>query len=120
VPGRRRALSVLRTRAEKRARQRCEYCHAPQRVSGHRYHIEHIIPKVQGGSDGLANRALACATCNLAKLDRTMGYDPQTRAEVPCSTHEPKSGKNIFAGPPITRQSLAEPRPAEALWKPWT
>jgi hypothetical protein len=67
---------------EKRARWRCEYCHAPQPVSGYRFHVEHIIPIAQGGSDGLRNRALACATCNLAKTDRTMGIDPQTKAEV--------------------------------------
>jgi len=85
VPRRRRELSatLLRKHVEQRAGRRCEYCHAPQRVSGHRYHIEHIIPKAHGGSDGLGNRALACATCNLAKLDRTMGVDPQTGVEVP-------------------------------------
>jgi hypothetical protein len=67
---------------EKRADSHCEYCHAPQRVSGYRFHVEHIIPSVQGGSDALRNRTLACATCNLAKADRTVGIDTQTRAEV--------------------------------------
>jgi HNH endonuclease len=72
----------LRRRVEKRARWRCEYCHAPQRVSGYRFHIEHIIPTAQDGSDVFPNRALACATCNLAKADKMVGTDPQTLAEV--------------------------------------
>jgi hypothetical protein len=67
---------------EKRARYRCEYCHAPQRVSGYRFHLEHIIPRTRGGSDGLRNRALACATCNLAKADHTAGIDLRSRVEV--------------------------------------
>jgi hypothetical protein len=37
---------------------------------------------VQGGSDALPNRALACATCNLAKSDKTVGIDARTGAEV--------------------------------------
>lgn len=41
-----------------------------------------MVPRVQGGTDGLANRALACATCNLAKVDRAVGVDLRTVAEV--------------------------------------
>jgi hypothetical protein len=67
---------------EKRARWRCEYGRAPQRVSGYRFHVEHIVPRAQGGSDGLRNRALACATCNLAKTDNEVGTDPRTGVEV--------------------------------------
>jgi hypothetical protein len=63
---------------EQRADHRCEYCHAPQRVSGYRFHVEHIIPRAHGGSDALRNRALACATCNLAKAEKTRGIDPRT------------------------------------------
>jgi 5-methylcytosine-specific restriction endonuclease McrA len=55
---------------DKRARRRCEYRHAPQRVSGYRFHLEHVIPSAHGGSDVFLNRALACATCNLAKGER--------------------------------------------------
>jgi hypothetical protein len=72
----------LRGRVEKRARWRCEYCHALQRVSGYRFHLEHITPRAQGGSDAPRNRALACATCNLAKADQTAGIDPRTGVEV--------------------------------------
>src|SRR5579872_2021432 len=81
---RRRGLTaaVLRRLVEERAGARCEYCHAPQRVSGYRFHLEHILPRAHGGSDGPDNRALACATCNLAKGDRTAGIDPRTGAAV--------------------------------------
>jgi hypothetical protein len=51
-------------------------------VSGYRFHVEHVIPSAHGGSDASANRALACATCNLAKTDKTMGIDPRTGTEV--------------------------------------
>jgi HNH endonuclease len=67
---------------EKRAHRRCEYCLAPQQICGYRYHLEHIIPSAQGGSDGPGNRALACAACNLTKVDKTMGIDAQTGAEL--------------------------------------
>ena len=66
---------------EKRARHRCEYCHAPQSVCGYRFHVEHIIPSVAGGSDAPANRTLACASCNLAKNDKQIGHDPDTGEE---------------------------------------
>jgi len=73
----------LRARVEERAGQRCEYCHAPQPVSGYRFHIEHIMPRSRGGVNGLLNRALACATCNLAKARRMAGVDPRSGREVP-------------------------------------
>jgi hypothetical protein len=51
-------------------------------VSGYRFHLEHVIPRAQGGSDAHHNRALACATCNLAKGEKTVGTDPRTKATV--------------------------------------
>jgi 5-methylcytosine-specific restriction endonuclease McrA len=80
VARRRRGNQAARVRlfVEKRADARCEYCHAPQRVSGYRYHIEHIVPRALGGTNALRNRALACATCNLAKANRTQGTDRRT------------------------------------------
>jgi hypothetical protein len=72
----------LRTRVETRARGRCEYCHAPQAACGYRFHLEHIVPLAEDGSDGFENRALACAACNLAKSDRTSGTDSETKQSV--------------------------------------
>jgi 5-methylcytosine-specific restriction endonuclease McrA len=76
------AAELLRRRIEKRAKGRCEYCHAPQHACGYRFHLEHVRPISLGGSDALVNRALACASCNLAKADRVSGVDPQTAAVV--------------------------------------
>jgi len=73
----------LRKQVEQRAQERCEYCHAPQNACGYRFHIEHLIPRTKGGEDALPNRALACASCNLAKADRVTGIDPITGEEVP-------------------------------------
>jgi hypothetical protein len=78
----RRQASELRRRVETRAGDRCEYCHALQRACGYRFHLEHIVPTAEGGSDDIENRALACAACNLAKSDRTTGVDPETGQRV--------------------------------------
>ncbi len=55
----------------KRAQQKCEYCHAPEAPCGYKFHVEHIIPRSQGGSDDLSNLALCCAACNLHKSSNT-------------------------------------------------
>jgi hypothetical protein len=72
----------LRARLEERADGRCEYCRAPQGACGYRFHLEHIVPIALGGSDADTNRALACASCNLAKADRIAGQDPVTGQEL--------------------------------------
>jgi hypothetical protein len=41
-------------------------------------HIEHIVPKIHGGTDDPANLALACIDCNLHKGTNLTGIDPQT------------------------------------------
>ena len=73
----------MRRRVEQRAGGRCEYCRAPQHACGYRFHLEHIRPTALGGSDAFPNRALACASCNLAKADRVAAVDPVTGTEVP-------------------------------------
>jgi hypothetical protein len=72
----------MRKQVEQRAQERCEYCHAPQNACGYRFHLEHLIPRTLGGKDALPNRALACASCNLAKADKVKGIDPITGEEV--------------------------------------
>jgi hypothetical protein len=41
-------------------------------------HIEHIVPKIHGGTDNPDNLALACIDCNLHKGTNLTGIDPQT------------------------------------------
>jgi HNH endonuclease len=43
-----------------------------------KHHVEHIIAKQHGGSDGAENLALACHRCNLRKGPNLTGIDPQT------------------------------------------
>ena len=69
----------LRTQVRERAHNACEYCHLHQDDSPLAVlHIEHIIPKVHGGTDDLDNLALACIDCNLHKGTNLTGIDPQT------------------------------------------
>jgi hypothetical protein len=42
-------------------------------------HVEHIIPRIHGGVDELANLALACIDCNLHKGPNLTGIDPSTQ-----------------------------------------
>jgi len=66
-----------------RAGNRCEYCHLPQEFSGLRFHIEHIIARQHGGTDELANLALACPECNFHKGTNLTGVDPDTGRVTP-------------------------------------
>ena len=71
--------SQIRAQVRERAHNACEYCHLHQDDSPlAALHVEHIIPKVHGGSDELNNLALACIDCNLHKGTNLAGIDPQT------------------------------------------
>ena len=69
----------IRAQVRERARNTGEYCHLHQDdspLAG--LHIEHIVPKIHGGTDNLENLALACIDCNLHKGTNLTGIDPQT------------------------------------------
>src|SRR6185369_12619564 len=69
----------VRTQVRERAHNACEYCHLHQDDSPLAVlHVEHVIPKVHGGTDDLDNLALACIDCNLRKGTNLAGIDPQT------------------------------------------
>jgi 5-methylcytosine-specific restriction endonuclease McrA len=69
----------VRTHVRERAHNLCEYCHLHQDDSPWAaLHIEHVIPKVHGGTDEPVNLALACIDCNLHKGTNLTGIDPQT------------------------------------------
>src|SRR6266853_608587 len=73
--------SQTKAEVRERARNACEYCGLHQDDSPlAALHIEHIIPKVHGGSDDLDNLALACVDCNLHKGTNLTGIDPETTA----------------------------------------
>jgi len=69
----------VRARVRQRAQNACEYCHLHQDDSPlAALHVEHIIPKIHGGSDDVENLALACIDCNLHKGTNLTGFDPET------------------------------------------
>jgi len=71
--------SQTRTQVRERAEDACEYCHLHQDDSPlATLHVEHIIPRIHGGTDELDNLALACIDCNLHKGPNLTGIDPQT------------------------------------------
>lgn len=71
--------SQTRAQVRERAYNACEYCHLHQDDSPlAALHVEHIIPRVHGGSDDIDNLALACIDCNLHKGPNLAGIDPQT------------------------------------------
>ncbi len=74
--------SAVRELVSRRAGDRCEYCHLPQEFSELRFHIEHITPRQHGGTEALANLALACPECNLAKGPNLAGLLPGGRKIV--------------------------------------
>jgi 5-methylcytosine-specific restriction endonuclease McrA len=59
--------TATRDLVRRRASERCEYCRLHQENSELKHHLEHIITKQHGGSDGAENLALACHRCNLRK-----------------------------------------------------
>src|SRR5260370_277401 len=58
-----------------RAGGACEYCRLLQAATGVTFHIEHVLPRSQGGATQLSNLALSCPGCNLAKAERCTGQD---------------------------------------------
>jgi hypothetical protein len=58
-----------------RAGGACEYCRLLELATGVTFHIEHVLPRFQGGDTTMSNLALSCPGCNLAKGERTSGQD---------------------------------------------
>ena len=65
-----------------RARHRCEYCLAPERVSNLEFEVEHVVPLAAGGSGDLENLALACRACNVRKSHAVAAVDLLTGERV--------------------------------------
>lgn len=63
---------------QRRAGNRCEYCHMHQSLQGGTFHVEHVTPSARGGATTLSNLAWACPGCNLKKSDHVEATDPQT------------------------------------------
>src|SRR5438093_11573514 len=66
---------AYRPLVEARAGGACEYCRLLQSATGVTFHIEHHLPRSQGGQTILSNLVLSCPGCNLAKAEATSGND---------------------------------------------
>ncbi len=74
---------ALRIQIAGEADHRCGYCLTDQRVSGAQMHVEHIIPKILGGTSEPSNLWLACAWCNSYKGTMVQARDPVSDEVVP-------------------------------------
>ena len=71
--------SSTRKTVRERAENRCEYCRLHQdQLPFVSFHVEHIIARKHGGTDDLANVALACDRCNGHKGSNLTGIDSKT------------------------------------------
>jgi 5-methylcytosine-specific restriction endonuclease McrA len=61
----------------------CEYCRYPEEFNSGRFAVDHIFPRIRGGSDDLNKLALSCRSCNERKQDATEASDPATEEIVP-------------------------------------
>jgi len=99
---------------EERAGQRCEYCRMHQALQGATFHVEHVIPRSQGGYSEPDNLAWACPSCNLHKSDRTEVQDPDSNLLVPLfnprrdqwSQHFRWEGYRLIGKTPIGRATV--------------
>ena len=82
MPERRPTVRQKRAVAE-RAGGRCEYCLSPAGYAPSPFSVEHIEPRVGGGSRDLSNLALACQGCNNLKYTHTEATDPLTGEMAP-------------------------------------
>jgi HNH endonuclease len=66
-----------------RADYLCEYCLAPEELSGKEFQVEHVVPRKRGGGDSIDNLALACIRCNLSKATALQAAPHHGAAGVP-------------------------------------
>ena len=70
--------SAMSRAVRERALHRCEYCGLSQVGQEATFHVDHIIPQIEGGATQLANLALACVLCSLHKAARVSAIDSET------------------------------------------
>ncbi len=113
----------LRRRVEARARGRCEYCGLSQEGQEASFHVDHIVPRADGGPTTAENLALACVSWSLRKEARRSATDPETNRAVPLfhprrqrwSRHFRWEGVTVIGLTPTGRATVAALRMNRAL-----
>jgi HNH endonuclease len=72
----------LRARVTQAAQGRCEYCQTPQDLTLATFHLDHIMPRGEGGATEFENLCLSCPFCNEFKGAKSRARDPQTGRQV--------------------------------------
>src|SRR5438445_2699259 len=75
--------AALRRLVRARARECCEYCLAPERLTLATHWIDHIVAEKHGGQTEEGNLALSCVLCNQHKGTDLTSIDPQTGQIAP-------------------------------------
>lgn len=68
----------LQRRIRLRAGNHCEYCGISQAGQEATFHVDHVLPRREGGPTVQENLALACVSCSLRKGARTEARDPES------------------------------------------
>jgi hypothetical protein len=66
----------LRDRVFGRDEGKCRYCRLAQVGQGSVFHINHVLPRSQGGPTTESNLVLQCPHCSLHKSDKVVFPDP--------------------------------------------
>jgi len=66
-----------------RANDRCEYCGLAQEGQEAEFHIDHIVPRADGGPTEIDNLALACVSCSLRKAAKRTAPDHESGSLAP-------------------------------------
>jgi 5-methylcytosine-specific restriction endonuclease McrA len=57
-------LETIRAQVVAQAGGVCEYCRYPEEFNSGRFAVDHIRPRILGGTEELNNLALSCRSCN--------------------------------------------------------
>lgn len=108
--------AATRAFVRQRAANRCEYCGLQQTAEAFfAFHIEHIVARQHGGTDDVANLALACYHCNLHKGTNLTTVDAQSGALVMIfhprtmswAEHFVQNGNSIEGRTPLGKATVA-------------
>jgi hypothetical protein len=86
----------LRARVVLRAGSRCEYCALSQAGQEAAFHVDHVIPRVDGGPTTSENLALACVSCSLRKWAKQIAIDPASGDEAPIFNPRTQNWRDHF------------------------